>query len=75
MDKEETLIEILPSGSIKFRRGDEEHNKMLMEILPKIISTDKLKELEKFFLEGNEIILIQGDEILCGWVSFIYKGI
>ena len=66
MDNEETLIEILPNGDIKFRRGDKEHNDMLMNILSKIVNKNRLKELEKFFLEGNEIILIQGDEILCG---------
>jgi len=62
----DTLIEVLPNGGIKFRRGDKEHNDMLMEVLSQMVSDDKIKELEEFFKEGNEIILLQGDKILCG---------
>lgn len=63
---EEDLIQILPDGQIRFRRGNKEHNEMLLEILSQLISSNKVEEVKKFFEEGEEIILLEGNEILCG---------
>ncbi len=65
MDKE-TLLEVLPTGEIKFKRGDKEHNKVLLEILSQIVSKDRVEEIKEFFKESDNVIILEGNEIFCG---------
>ena len=62
----ETLLEVLPTGEIKFKRGNREHNKTLLEILSQIVSDSKLEEIKKFFKESEEVVILEGNEIFCG---------
>jgi hypothetical protein len=61
-------LEILPTGQIKFKRGDAYHNKIMKEVISSIIDGDKevMAELTKFFKESEGIELLVGDTILCG---------
>ena len=62
----ETLLEVLPTGEIKFKRGDKEHNKALLDILSQIISDDRIEEIKEFFKESDQVIILEGNEIFCG---------
>ena len=66
MKNKETLLEVLPTGEIKFKRGNKEHNKALLEILSQIVSKDRIGEIKEFFKESDEVIVIEGNEIFCG---------
>ncbi len=65
MDKE-TLLEVLPTGEIKFKRGNQEHNKALLDILSQIVSDDRMEEIKEFFKESDKVIILEGNEIFCG---------
>jgi len=61
-------LEILPTGHIKFKRGDREHNKKLLEILSYLVEGDQeiIEELKEFFKGSEEVKVIVGDTIFCG---------
>lgn len=61
-------IKILPTGHIKFKRGDKDYNKKMIEILSQLVDGDeeKIKELEDFFKGSEEVEIIMGSTIFCG---------
>ena len=65
MKNEEVELEILPSGEVKFKRGDADHNAALMTVLSQMFP-DRIAEFETFFQGSEEIILLEGETIFCG---------
>ena len=61
-------IEILPSGHIRFRRGDTEHNKNMKNILVDILgdSPAVTRELDEFFAGSEEVAVLFGERNFCG---------
>lgn len=61
-------LEILPTGHIKFKRGDRDHNQKLMEVLSHLVEGDReiIEELKIFFKGSEEVKVIVGDTIFCG---------
>lgn len=64
----EIKLSILPDGRIKFKRGDKEYNKILLEILRNVVYLDsKTKEnIEQFLRGSEEVKMIVGETIFCG---------
>jgi hypothetical protein len=66
---DETLkLEILPSGHVKFRRGDKEYNDKIKKVILPLVEGDKevTQQLEDFFNGSEEDELLIGSEIFCG---------
>jgi hypothetical protein len=64
---ENVKISILPSGHIKFRRGDKKYNDKVKEILMSLIDDEKIiNELDSFFDELKEVDVIVGNNTFCG---------
>ena len=61
----ELSFQILPSGDIRFKRGDAEYNAALMSVLSEMYP-DKIKEFEEFFKGSEDVIVLEGDTIFCG---------
>lgn len=60
-------LEILPSGKVRFKRGDKHHNEQMIKILAQIIDDPEvMEELTNFFKGSEDIELLMGDTILCG---------
>ncbi len=61
-------IEILPSGHVKFKRGDKAHNDEVRQIISFLVDKDEeiMKKLEEFFNGSEEVELLIGDTIFCG---------
>ncbi len=65
---EEIELEILPSGRIKFKRGDKGHNDKMKQIISSIVDDDEevMKQVEEFFSGSEDVELLVGDTIFCG---------
>lgn len=61
-------LEILPSGHIRFKRGNRDHNNEMKRIISKIIDEDDdvMEELSKFFKGSEDVEILVGDTIFCG---------
>ncbi len=60
-------LEILPSGMVRFKRGDKQHNECMINVLSQIIDDPKvMDELICFFKGSEDIELLMGDTIFCG---------
>ncbi len=61
-------LEILPSGHIKFRRGDKAYNEKMREIISFVTDGDEkiLKEMDNFLKESEDTELLIGNTIFCG---------
>ena len=60
-------LEILPSGHIKFKRGDKAHNDKMKEIISFLVEDEAVvKELKEFFDGSEEVEMLVGDTIFCG---------
>jgi hypothetical protein len=57
-------VEILPNGQIRFGRYDIEINKELYQFLAQFVTNPE--ELKEFFDSAKNIVLLIGDETLCG---------
>ncbi len=67
MSKEITL-EIMPTGHLKFSRGDEAHNKAMRQIIFSMVDGDEeiMVEVDEFFKGSEGVELLVGDTIFCG---------
>ena len=65
---EEIKLEILPSGHIKFKRGDKVHNDKMRKIIFSFIDCDEqgMSTIEDFFNGSEDVDLLVGETILCG---------
>ena len=65
---EDIKLEILPSGRIKFKRGDKAHNEKMKQVISFLIEDDEviMKQIEEFFNGSEDIELLVGDTIFCG---------
>jgi len=60
-------LEILPSGMVRFKRGDKQHNEMMALVLSQIVDDPEvMEELSCFFKGSEDIELLMGDTIFCG---------
>ena len=61
-------LEILPSGHIRFRRGNKAYNEKIREIISFVTDNDEsvLKEIDEFLSGSEESELLIGDIIFCG---------
>lgn len=61
-------LEILPSGHIKFKRGNKIYNQKLREIISHVVDGDKeiLKQIDDFLSGSEDSELLIGDTIFCG---------
>ena len=65
----EIMLDILPTGEIRFpRERREECRSLLLEILTDIVDKDekKVEEIKRFLSGADDIDLILGNEVLCG---------
>ncbi len=65
MQDSEVSLQILPSGEVRFKRGDVEHNAALMSVLSEMYP-ERISEFEEFFRGSEDIIVLEGDTIFCG---------
>jgi len=65
MNEMEVSLQILPSGEIRFKRGDAEHNAALMSVLSEMYP-ERITEFEEFFKGSENVIVLEGDTIFCG---------
>lgn len=65
MIETEISLEILPSGEVRFKRGDAEHNAALMSVLSEMYP-ERITEFEEFFKGSEDVVLLEGDTIFCG---------
>lgn len=65
MIETEISLEILPSGGVRFKRGDAEHNAALMSVLSEMYP-ERITEFEEFFKGSEDVVLLEGDTIFCG---------
>ena len=65
---EEIKLEVLPSGHIKFKRGDKVHNDKMRKIILSIIECDEkeMATIDHFFNGSEDVNLLVGETILCG---------
>jgi hypothetical protein len=68
MELSKIALDILPSGHIRFRRGDREYNKRMREIISFVVDNDEtvLREIDDFLIGSEDVELLIGDTILCG---------
>ena len=60
-------LEILPSGMVRFKRGDKQHNECMINVLSQVIDDPEvMNELSSFFQGSEDIELLMGDTIFCG---------
>lgn len=60
-------LEILPSGRIRFKRGDKLHNKCMIKILSQVVDDPEvMEELTEFFKGSEDVEVLVGDTIFCG---------
>lgn len=65
MQDSEVSLQILPTGEVRFKRGDAEHNAALMSVLSEIYP-ERIAEFEEFFKGSEDIVVLEGDTIFCG---------
>ena len=64
---EDIIIDVMKTGEIRIRRGNKKQNEGILSILKEMIGDPiKIKKIEKFLNETDEIEVLLGDEILCG---------
>lgn len=61
-------LEILPSGHIKFRRGDKEYNEKIRKIISYVVDDDEeiMRDIDEFLSGSEDSELLIGDTIFCG---------
>ena len=60
-------LEILPSGMVRFKRGDKQHNEQMVMVLSQVVDDPEvMDELATFFKGSEDIELLMGDTIFCG---------
>lgn len=61
-------LEILSDGRIRFKRGDQNHNREMKKLLSQIIDGNEevLQSLDEFFEGAESVELLIGDTIFCG---------
>ncbi len=61
-------LEILPSGHIKFKRGDKEYNNILKQVISSIVDGDVeiMREIDEFLSGSEDSELLIGNTIFCG---------
>jgi len=61
-------LDILPSGQIKFSRGDEAYNKKIRKVISSIVDGDEevMKDIDAFLSGSEDTELLIGDTIFCG---------
>lgn len=65
MSEVEVSIQVLPTGEVRFKRGDAEHNAALMSVLSDMFPA-RIPEFETFFKGSEDIVVLEGDTIFCG---------
>ena len=65
---DDITLEILPSGHIKFRRGDKAYNKKVREVISSVVDGDEevLKGIDEFLSGSEDTELLVGNTIFCG---------
>ena len=61
-------LDILPSGHIRFTRGNEAYNKKMRQIICFLVDGDEkiMSDVNEFFKGSEDIELLIGDTIYCG---------
>jgi len=61
-------LEILPSGHIKFKRGNKEYNSKLRQVISNLVDGDEdiMAEIDEFLSGSEDSELLIGDTIFCG---------
>jgi len=61
-------LEILPSGHIKFQRGDKKYNEKIRKIISNVVDHDEgiMKDIDEFLNGSEDSELLIGDTIFCG---------
>jgi len=61
-------LEIMPSGHIKFKRGDKEYNSKIRQVISNLVDGDKdvMTEIDEFLSGSEDSELLIGDTIFCG---------
>ena len=61
-------LEILPSGHIKFKRGNKAYNAKMRGVISDLVDGDEeiMSKVDKFLSGSEEVELLFGDTILCG---------
>jgi len=61
-------LEFLPSGHMKFKRGDKKYNKKLRKIISHMVDNDEevMRDIDEFLSGSEDSELLIGDRILCG---------
>lgn len=62
---QDIAIDVLPDGTIRFTRGDEEVNEHLLRIISELAPA-KREEVKKFLDGAKQIEVLIGPESLCG---------
>ena len=61
-------LEILPSGHIKFKRGDKAYNEKVRKVISSLVDNDDeiMRGIDEFLSGSEDSELLIGDTILCG---------
>lgn len=61
-------LEILPSGHIKFQRGDKKYNEKVRKVISSIVDNDEdiMRDIDEFLSGSEDSELLIGDTIFCG---------
>ena len=61
-------LEFLPSGHIKFKRGNKEYNEKVRDLISHIVDNDEeiMKGIDEFLVGSEDSELLIGDTIFCG---------
>jgi hypothetical protein len=61
-------LEIMPSGHIKFKRGDKEYNSKVRQVISNLVDGDEdvMAEIDEFLSGSEDSELLIGDRIFCG---------
>ena len=64
---EDLEIEILPTGHVRFRRGDAVYNEEMKQVVLSLVGDDEeiISQLNDFFKGSEDIELLIGDTIFC----------
>ena len=61
-------LEIMPSGHIKFKRGDKKYNSKVRQVISNLVDGDEevMAEIDEFLSGSEDSELLIGDIIFCG---------
>ena len=61
-------LEILPSGHVKFKRGDKEYNEKVRQVIFNLVDGDEviMIEIDEFLRGSEDSELLIGNTIFCG---------